>query len=307
MPFRFTRQEALGAGVRRLAEAELAAAVALLRDDTTTAELRVHGARKASKRVRALLRVIRAALPGPRFRAANYGLRDAARGLAAARDAAVALATFDELVPLPDAALAAVRDGLRAAAEREPAARPDAPALTSGEQGEAAREDGVLVAAAAALERVRAGLGDGLAGEELTWDVLADGLETAYRQGRLAMRAAFTAPEDEAFHDWRKRAKDLWYQVQLVRDACEPVLGGLEELLDELGERLGDDHDLAVLAAQPAAAGQVELAASIARRRERLRREAWDLGRKIYAERPRAFVRRVAVYWQVWRSAEPGQ
>lgn len=254
MPFRFTRQEALGAGVRRLAEAELAAAVALLRDDTTTAELRVHGARKASKRVRALLRVIRAALPGPRFRAANYGLRDAARGLAAARDAAVALATFDELVPLPDAALAAVRDGL--------------------------------------------------AGEGLTWDVLADGLEASYRQGRLAMRAAFSAPEDEAFHDWRKRAKDLWYQVQLVRDACEPVLGGLEELLDELGERLGDDHDLAVLAAQPAAAGQGELAASIARRRERLRREAWDLGRKIYAERPRAFVRRVAAYWQVWRGAE---
>ena len=178
MAFRFTRRESIAAGVLRLASGELVAAAALLRDDATTATLRVHGARKASKRVRALLRLVRAGLAAPRFRAANLGLRDAARGLAAARDAVVALATFDDLVPIPGDELAPVRAALLAAAE------------ASGTAGVGPE---LLARAADALDRVHAQLSDGLVGRALTWDHLEAGLRDSYAEGRRAMRAASSA------------------------------------------------------------------------------------------------------------------
>ena len=287
MAFRFTRRESIAAGVLRLASGELVAAAALLRDDATTATLRVHGARKASKRVRALLRLVRAGLAAPRFRAANLGLRDAARGLAAARDAVVALATFDDLVPIPGDELAPVRAALLAAAE------------ASGTAGVGPE---LLARAADALDRVHAQLSDGLVGRALTWDHLEAGLRDSYAEGRRAMRAAFAHPDDEAFHAWRKRVKDLWYQTQLLNGLCEPVLAAQERLLADLGDRLGDDHDLAVLAAQPAAVGLPALTAVIDERRRTLRRDAWRLGQQIYAERPRAFLRRLTAYWRIWRT-----
>lgn len=291
MPFRFTRREPIDAGVRRLAEAELAAAAALLRDDTTPAAQRVHGARKATKRVRALLRLARAGLSAQQFRAANLGLRDAARQLSAARDAAVALATFDHLVgdlgPEPDVSFTALRAALAAAA-----AAPDiGPEL--------------LTRAADALDEARARITAALAGRTLTWKHLSAGLEDSYAGGRASMRAAFESQDDEAFHAWRKRIKDLWYQTQLLSSACEPMLAAQERLLADLGDRLGDDHDLAVLAAHPAAADLPALAERITARRASLRRDAWRLGQHIHAERPRGFLRRLTTYWQVWRAEGP--
>lgn len=292
MAFRFTRREPLTVGVRRLADAELTAAAALLRDDASLPALRVHGARKATKRVRALLRLVRAGLAAPRFRAANLGLRDAARGLAAARDAAVALATFDDLVPEPDDVFAPIRAALHAATD--PSDRPH-----SGLGPE------ILARAADDLDGARAHISAALAERTLTWDHLEAGLRDSYGGGRTAMRAAFAYPGDEAFHAWRKRVKDLWYQTLLLENACEPLLSAQAHLLADLGDRLGDDHDLAVLAAQPACVGLPALAERITARRRALRLSAWQLGQQVHAERPRAFLRRLGAYWQIWRAIEP--
>ena len=114
MAFRLSRRGPPTDDARRLADDELGSAIDRLSDAGAAAELRVHGARKSIKRVRALLRLVRASLPAGRFRQHNAALRDAARGLSAARDAAVALTTFDALVPAPDALLAAVRADLAA-------------------------------------------------------------------------------------------------------------------------------------------------------------------------------------------------
>lgn len=288
MAFRLSQPTPLTDDLRRLADAELAAAIDHLRDAASPQAPRVHAARKAIKRVRAVLRLARAGLPGPRFRAHNLALGDAGRGLSATRDAAVALLTFDRLVPADDP-LVELRPTLLATTTAPMSA--DDPTLDP------------LARAAEALTRVRAELPADLAG--LRFSHLAAGLKDSYAGGRRAMRAAHAAddPDDETFHVWRKRAKDLWYQCQLLRDACPPLLGALEGMLDELGERLGDDHDLAVLQAAaadtPAAA---PLQPRIAARHQTLRDAAWRAGQRIYTERPSAFVRRLRGYWQVWRA-----
>lgn len=266
MAFRLSRRDPPSEGARRLADDELAAAIARLRGQDGSPDQRVHAARKSIKRVRGLLRLLRTSMPRPRFAADNAALRDAARGLSAARDAAVAIATFDQLVPEPEPLLAAVRQDLVA---------------RSADAG-AAPDDATLHAAADALAALRPRLAADLG--VLDWDTLAAGLAASYAGGRAAMRAAYAAgDDDEAFHRWRKRAKDLWYQA----------------LLAELGDLLGEDHDLAVLAA--AAAASPALGERLGARHDELRRAAWQLGRRIYAERPRALLRRMRTYWQVWR------
>jgi len=281
MAFRLSRRDPPSAGARKLADEELSAAIARLRGQDGSPDQRVHAARKSIKRVRALVRLLRKAMREARFRADNVALGDAARGLSAARDAAVAIATFDQLVREPDILLVAVRQDLVA---------------RSGDAG-ATPDEATLHGAAEALEQLRPRLIEDLG--ELDWDVLAAGLEASYAGGRAAMRAAFAEPHDEAFHLWRKRAKDLWYQAQVLESCCTPQLRALAELLAELGDLLGEDHDLAVLAA--AAGASPALGERLQARHGQLRGAAWQLGRKIYAERPRAFLRRMKIYWHVWR------
>ena len=72
---------------------------------------------------------------------------------------------------------------------------------------------------------------------------------------------------------------------------------------DELGELLGEEHDLAVFGAwlsehgKAAGAGRAtrrRLRGQIVRRRRKLRRRALRKSRRLYARKPRAFLRRVA-------------
>jgi len=47
---------------------------------------------------------------------------------------------------------------------------------------------------------------------------------------------AYERREETAFHEWRKRVKDLGYQIQILRDLWPPVL---EELRKDLKKTRG--------------------------------------------------------------------
>ena len=93
--FRLRAGESLRTAVRRIACAEIDAVIAALegpiRDDT------VHEVRKATKRLRALLRLVRDHLGPRRYARENRTFRDSARALSPARDAEVLVATVDRL------------------------------------------------------------------------------------------------------------------------------------------------------------------------------------------------------------------
>jgi CHAD domain-containing protein len=110
-------------------------------------------------------------------------------------------------------------------------------------------------------------------------------------------------------HEWRKRVKDLTYQLRIVREAWSPVLGETADQAHELADRLGDHHDLALVAAElearrEAFAGEEErkaLLGLVERRQGELLEQAIGLGHRLYAEKPKAFRRRLAGYWEAWR------
>ena len=294
--YRLLADEDAATGVRRVIVARLEKAAERLReplDGDALAEA-IHGARKDLKKARAALRLVREELGEEAFKRENRALRDAARTLSASRDAEVKLGTLAALVEgaagdLPPGPAALWRDAL--AADR------DRIVGSEGDQIDAAVEAIEAVAARAPDWPLR----------HTGWKLLSPGLDTAYSEGRDAFEALPARPSFEAVHELRKRGKDLWYQLRLLRDAWPAVLEPTAEEIHEFTDLLGDHHDLAVLGddlgrrEEIGAAHKNVLRELIAAEQHALLIDALSLGERIYAEKPGPFGRRLRAYWRAWR------
>lgn len=85
------------------------------------------------------------------------------------------------------------------------------------------------------------------------------------------------------------------------------VLDDLAGKAHELGNDLGDDHDLVVLDYEldrqerhPARAAVQAIRRLIPGKRAALQRRAFQTGKKLYAIRPNAFAGRLAECWRRW-------
>jgi CYTH domain-containing protein/CHAD domain-containing protein len=295
--YRLRGDEDAAAGMRRVIVGRLEKATERLREAGEEGDAlaeAIHGARKDLKKARAALRLIRDELGEKTFKRENHALRDAARRLSASRDAEVKLETLDSLVAgagdAPPGATALWREALVADRDR----------IVGGEGDEA---DAVI----AAIEEVAARAPEWRIRHD-GWKLLSPGLDTAYSEGRETFAALGDSPSFDAVHDLRKRGKDLWYQVRLLRDAWEPVVEAIAEEIHDFTDLLGDHHDLAVLAEDLEQRPQVgppqreTLKALIEARQAELLGAARSAGERIYAEKPKAFGRRLHAYWRAWRS-----
>lgn len=269
----------------------------------------VHRTRKCCKRLRGLVRLVRPAL-GDTYTVANRGARDAARELSAIRDAHALLATFDDLAAaradqVPDGGLGPLRRRLVADAE-------EATATLVAETGRLGRAREHLDAAADALGASPLAEAD----HDDQLDAVVDGI--ARTAGRARDRFAEVAatdgtPGDELLHQWRKRVKYAWYHVSLLEPAAPTLLGAHADLLHDLSDVLGDDHDLAVLAdalrAGPDAHGgdrviDPALVLLDGTRRD-LQRRAVAVGARLHAEDPEATGRRLVALLSSWWTHGP--
>jgi CHAD domain-containing protein len=252
----------------------------------------VHEVRKRGKKVRALLRLVRVNAP-ELYDHENAAFRDATRRVAADRDAAVTLETYDELLErFVDAAasggLAPVREAL---VERRDA--------VLGEELEDRLEE-IRADLGAALERIETWEIDGEG-----FEVVAGGLAKTYGRARDRMEDAYDQQTSEAFHEWRKRVKYHRYHMKLLQDVWPAVIKTRREQLHELSDLLGDDHDLAVLrqdlTAEPDRYGGEHAVATVCalldRRRAELQEDARRLGQRCFSESTTTFVARIEAYW----------
>jgi CHAD domain-containing protein len=296
--YRLRRKEPAAAGIRRVAEGRADDALERLREGAEGDPApTVHEARKDLKKLRSVLRLVRDDLGDAVYRSENVRFRDAGRMLSGARDAQVKLETLAALRERFDDRLSA--DGLALFVhaldgERERLADPDGDALA-------------LDRAAGAIEAGRAAISEWpLHADE--WSLVGPGLKRSYRRGRNRFRDVRAEASDEGIHEWRKRVKDLWYQLRLVRNTKKTVLGEAADEAHELSDLLGDHHDLAILRDDAVkrrelfADGDLEkLLISISERQEELAADALSLGERVYAEKPKAFDRRIRAYWKSWR------
>ena len=250
-------------------------------ESDSTPEEAVHNARKDIKKLRALLRLVRGELGTDAYRRENDAFRAAAAELAGTRDADVLVATLDGL-ELGDAVAGPLRRALEAQRLQ----------TSVGGRGQAG---------AAAVEILR-GARERLADwpfETDGFEALEPGLRRMYRRGRREYRALRKEPTVEGLHEWRKRAKELWYDHTLLAFIWKPVMNSLADEAHELSDRLGDDHDLALLLewAHEHAEAPPELVEAVESRRAALQADAFEMGARLYADRPRVFIGRLQRYW----------
>jgi CHAD domain-containing protein len=291
--YRIETTESVPEGIARIARGRIDDAIDQLegRADSSP-EKAVHEARKDMKKLRALMRLVRDEVGASTYRRESGCFRDAGRELSSVRDAAVMLATLRDVQErFPDHLDEAVAGPLRQALEAHKIR------TTGGAHGPAgARVVEVLGEARARIARwplERDGFG-----------ALEGGLRRIYRSGRGSLREARRDPTSEALHEWRKRTKDLWYHLTLMRESWPPVLTALADEAHELSDRLGDDHDLAVLldwTREHAAEAADALAGPVERRRGELQAEAFALGARLYADKPGAYIRRLERWWRAGR------
>jgi len=167
----------------------------------------------------------------------------------------------------------------------------------------------VLKSLRAAAERAAAwDLKDGEVGD------LLSGFVRTIRENRKAARSAYNDAGPDAFHEWRKRAKDLRYHLALLGKAWPPVLDGYEAAAKELEAKLGDDHNLVVLRntilESPGDFGRKEEIQAfldvVDHQLQKLRSEAKTLAERLYAEKPRQWRRRIELCWSAWKEEKAG-
>ncbi len=339
--------ERLADGLRRIALGQVDLALELLGADQHGAstdgagaarppdETAVHETRKALKRLRALLRLLEGELGPATFARENAVLRDVARSLSGARDAAVMLATLDALIERHPRALGR-RRGVLELRRRVRAEHARMERLTLADPAVRAAVLGDLYAF-----RLRAAAWS-LSERDGIRLIEAD-LARLYRQGRTRYLRVVRRRGDRmlTMHEWRKRVKDLRYAAEMLerRDVdgsrtsggsgssgsgkpggsgksggsrksgdADGELRRLVRRADALGELLGEEHDLAVLAEHLRAGARGEganetwdagrrtrdaLLERISRRRRAQRKRALRDGKRLYREDPDAFIRRV--------------
>lgn len=288
MPYAILPEDAsVEAALRRIAREEAEGALAQAQGTGDLAP-RVHAMRKAVKKIRGLLRLVRPVFPDAG--AENGILRDAGRGLSDLRDAAVQLATLERLSEgVPDER----RDRLLAPF-REAAAHHDAQAAPR-----------LLPAFAAAMASLR-DRSEGWTPREDGWDALEPGLAATWTAARRAMKSARREPVPEHLHEWRKRVKDHWYQARLLRPIWPRMMDPHVAAADELGELLGQVNDLAVLRDRLESAPLDEGLRSEARdladlRHAELMGVVLPLGRRLLAGPADALTDRWGAWWELRR------
>ena len=282
----------------------------ILADPAGDRDEAVHKARKAMKRARGMLRLVRDEVGYAAYRNENVVLRDVARLLAPVRDTFVTVRTVDRLRAdyrgvLAKGAFATTREYLEDRHDAAQATILEDRALMTHVQV-TLRTARARLAAWDAASTVPPPTALAAAGVPDGFDCFRRGLRRVYRRGRLGMERAYREDTEEAFHEWRKRVKYLRYQMEALQPLWPEMIGAQVARLDRLGEALGEEHDLAVLArivreTDGATADERErtlLLALTHRTRRELQWEARRLGVSLYAEKPSDFVRRIGAYWE---------
>jgi len=298
--------EPLGMGVKRVTMEQLELAAAQFFDPELGLGGAVHESRKSIKRVRALLRLVRGELPDRIYAFETGALRDTARLISDLRSAQGVLNAAISINQLYSDLLAegTFLEMLNRLGRRRDMAEVNA------------EEDPNLVGRVVrSLERAYHRFGSWPTDPEAQkvygmgirddYCALSPGLAKTYDQGRQTMVKAYRRGGPDDFHRWRKRVKDMRHQMEFLAPLWPEVVVGTAMTLDRLGNILGEDNDLAELQGLlrerpdlcPNPRERSLFRALAAQRRSELQVASEILGRRVYAEKPKAITGRFGEYW----------
>ncbi|HSI12305.1 MAG TPA: CHAD domain-containing protein [Chthoniobacter sp.] len=288
MSFRIKTRGRIGASLKRVADQEIAAAVAELQSmEAGSVSDAVHAARKHFKKLRALVQLLREPLGAKVVKEEQAFYRDTGREFQRLRDAYAQAATLRGLV---DRFFDTRRPPIVQAAGRVLAAEE-----TSARRKMARNAVGPAVLAGLNNARLRVAEWEL---DDFRWKDLRAALRRSYRRARDAWGHASAEPRPRALHDWRRRTKDLLYHILLCHSIAPDFMEELAGELEVIGEFLGDDHDIVVLRELlerhprhiPPGQARDSFFEMFSLRREELLDAAFDLAGRTFAESPDGFI-----------------
>jgi CHAD domain-containing protein len=299
MAFELEPAESWRKAIRRIARKQMTSAlVTLSQAGEEQRDEAVHETRKSFKKIRAVLRLVRAQVGSKRYRTENTCFRDAGRPLTRVRDAKIVIDAFDKLVAY---------QGEQASQHSFAAIRHALEQNLNTVRQRVLDEEGAFGKVAKEVKKARKRT-KCWANVPKGWAAIAAGLAEAYRRAGAAHAAATTDPSVDKLHEWRKQTKYLYYQLELLRPICPEQMEKLVKETDRMGELLGDDHDLAVLrqflTEEPGRFGDAgdTLAPLIDRRRAELEQDGIARGRRFFEDAPEDFTARLKALWKTWRA-----
>jgi CHAD domain-containing protein len=249
----------------------------------------VHEIRKALKRWRALMRLLTPILGEPADLMRREA-RDLMRGLASARDAQACLDALNDLhksdTEMSPRSMQTIHDRLAVLK-----AQAEAQGFSDATRERLSR---YLDYALLTLERWPLA--------EIAFPAIADALTVTYRRARQIVPDDWTKADADHLHDLRRRVVEHRHQMELIEHLW-PRLGRLwTEEAQRLRGRLGSCQDLFVFEQmtgprQPLAPWRSRLTPMILARREAHVRAAARLSGRLFAEKPKAFRRRIGKLW----------
>ena len=296
MSYRFKSGEALAGGLKRIFQEEIQAALKETQRSAGKRGEAVHEFRKHLKKLRAALRLAADEVGKARYKREDRCVREIAKVVSDLRDAHVRLQTVIQLREKFGAkafgrVFQRIEDLLALEADSFSAA-------TAGWEKQVVRK---LKALEKRLAKWRL--------QGIGWKQICGAVTDTYRRGRDLLAEVLKKPKPENFHSWRREVKELWYQLRLLAPLNRVVLEAIARDARTLGELLGQQHDFIFLLSRldkergdkSMRDERVRLEKIIRKRCKKLQRDASELGRRFYAEAPKAFAKRISIFIDEWK------
>ena len=302
MAYQLKASESVSKEIKRIATEQIDKAIAdLSATDETTVDEAVHQARKRLKKTKAVVRLVRDRIGKDLYKQENARYRDIGRKLANLRDAKVQIGTLDNLTArfgdtVAEDAFKDIRRELQIDYRRE---------------YQRVLDEGIIVSVKNELKDAKMQIDDWKI-KSSGWKAIDESLKRVYKKGYKGLDRAMSQPTAENLHDWRKRVKYLRYHLCILRPIWSEIMEEWVDRTHDLSDYLGEDHDLAVLQEfvlkQPERFNRQNtlesLNALIDLRRQELQPKAIFIGRKIYTEKDKRFVKRLNNYWRIWQEEQ---
>ncbi len=278
--------------LKRILNEQMEDSLQQLTDKEKETDVSVHEFRKNMKKSRAVLRLMRHNIKKEAYRDMNTLFRDLSKRLGKLRETKVHLDTLEEIMSenkLPKTA-GSIYDYFQQEYDET---------LKNLKDNEIILNDTIKK-----LQQARQKIHE-LSMDDDDISLIYNGIKKVYKRGRNALALVNEFPGGKNFHEWRKRAKYLWYICLLLEEIWPEVMNGYITSLDELSDYLGKEHDLfelqnIILERQdlnfiPEKERQI-IANVIDKYRKTIQSKAWPAGSKLYFEKPKMFAKRIIQY-----------
>jgi CHAD domain-containing protein len=295
MSYELVQDETVGDGIQRIVCHQIEGAIRASSAEQNGKGSPVHETRKHLKKARSALRLAAGEIDPSVWKREDRCLRKVGQLISEVRDAEVRLETVRQLREFARGRKRSFRE-----TEELLAFELDSFLAAFSEWPDEAKQR-----LTQALDRIHAWPLNDLSCKQLRKCV-----QKTYKRGRKALQVAIKKTSTKNLHIFRKRAKELWYQLRILRPLAPAVFAELNDELKAIGQYLGQVHDLAFVAERLSAIGSARkhgdriLNALVDSREKEIESTAIALGERFYAERPRQFGRRLARYFSEWELAK---